>query len=238
MEVDEETRDSIDPVGDASPAQSNPDPETETGKTLPARENTSPHPNGTGCPIVVLPEDGSSPDRKSKENCSRCDQVGETRTEEESVPVEDIVDPREMDTAPAATHPSPVSLAEAGEKILIAEYHAPTPEGYVTPTAVLSATGSPTRPIASPKRKQLSSPEESEIAAGLACAVKQHCRSTPELVPSPRLPGRMPYGLSPCLEREEPEKVGRRKSPSSASEGDEGLRTPQLLLCMQHDPWR
>ena len=35
------------------------------------------------------------------------------------------------------------ALPEAEEKIPIAEYHAPTPEGYVTPTGVLSATGFP-----------------------------------------------------------------------------------------------
>ncbi len=226
MEVDEEPRDSTDPVGDASPAQGNPDPETKAGTTFPAGENTPPNPNGTGCPIIVLPEDGSGPDGESKETCSQCDQVGDTGAEEESVPVGDIVDPREMDTAPATTPPSPVALAEAEEKIPIAEYHAPTPEGYVTPTGVLSATGSPTRPRASPKRKQLSSLEESELAAGLACAVKRHCGSTPELVPSSRLPGHMPYGLSPCLEKEEPEKVEKGKSQSSTSEGDESLWTP------------
>ncbi len=56
--------------------------------------------------------------------------------------------------------------------------------------------------------------------------VKRHCGSMPELAPSPRLPGHKPYGLSPCLEKEEPGKVERRKSQSSTSEGDESLRTP------------
>ncbi len=124
-------------------AWGNPDPETEAGTIFPVGENTSPNPNGTGCPIIVLPEDGSSPDGESKETCSQCDQGGDTRAEEESVPVGDVVDPRERDTAPATTPPSPVALAEAEEKIPIAEYHAPTPEGYVTPTGVLSATGFP-----------------------------------------------------------------------------------------------
>ncbi len=191
MKVDEEPRDSTDPVGDASPA---PEPETETGKTLPAEGNTPPNPNGASCPTIMLPEDGPGPDEESQKDSLHCEQVGEAGAEEESVPVGDIVDPREMDTTPAATPPSPAASPEAEEKFLIAEYQAPTPEGYVTPTGVLSATGSPTRPRASPKRKQLSSLEESKIAAGLACAVKRHCGSAFEFVPSPRLPGRMPYG--------------------------------------------
>ncbi len=223
MEVDEEPRDSTDPVGDASPA---PDPETETAKTLPTEGNTPPNPNGATCPTIMLPEDGPGSDEESWKDRLHCEQVGEAGAEEESVPVGDIVDPREMDTTPAATLLSPATSPETEEKIPIAEYHAPTPEGYVTPTSVLSATGSPTRPRASPKQKQLLSREGSEIAAGLACAVKRHCRSSPELVPSPRLPGRMPYGLPSCLEGEEPERVGGRESQSSTSERDEGLRMP------------
>ncbi len=125
MEVDEEPRDSTDPVGDASPARGNPDPETEARKTFPVGENTSPNPNGTGCPIIVLPEDGSSPKGESKETCSQCDQGGDTGAKEESVPVGDV-DPRERDTAPATTPPSPIAWAEAEEKIPTAEYHAPT----------------------------------------------------------------------------------------------------------------
>ena len=136
------------------------------------------------------------------------------------------MDSRGMDTTPAATPPPPAASPETGEKIPIAEYHVPTPEGYVTPTGLLSATGSPTRPRASPKQKQLSSPEGSEIAAGLASAVKRHCGSATELVSSPRLPGRMPYGLSSHLDEEEPESVGRRESQFSTSERDGGLRTP------------
>ncbi len=138
----------------------------------------------------------------------------------------DTVELLEMDATPAATPPPLAASPEAEERIPIAEYHAPTPEGYVTPTGVLSATGSPTRPRASPKRKQLSSPEGSEIAAGLVSAVKWHCGSESELVLSPRLPGRMPYGLPSCLDGEGQESVGRRESQSSTSERDEGPRTP------------
>ena len=57
-------------------------------------------------------------------------------------------------------------------------------------------------------------------------AVKRHCESESELVLSPRLPGRVPYGLPSCLDGEELESVGRRESQSSTSERDESLRTP------------
>ncbi len=82
------------------------------------------------------------------------------------------------------------------------------------------------RPRASPKRKQLSSPEGSEIAAGLVSAVKWHCGSTSESVPSSRLPGRMPYGLPSRIDGEEPGIVGRRESLSSTSGRDEEPGTP------------
>ncbi len=223
MEVNEEPRDSTDPVGNASPA---PDPKTETRENLPAEGNAPPSPDGASCPTIMFPEDRPDSDGGSRKDHLHCEQVGEAGAEEESVPVGDIVDPQEMDTTPAATPLSPAASPETEEKIPIAEYHAPTAEGYVTPTSVLSATGSPTRPRASPKQKQLSSVEGSEIAAGLACAVKQHCGSSSELVPSSRLPGRMPYGLPSCLEGEEPERVGGRESQSSTSERDESLRTP------------
>ena len=172
------------------------------------------------------PTDGPGPSEEGQKDSSHREQAGKVGAEEESVPAEDVVDPRGMDTTPAATPPSLAASPEAGEKIPIAAYHAPTPEGYVTPTGVLSATASPTWPRASPKRKQLSSPEGSEIAAGLACAVKRHCGSTSEFVSDPRLPGRMPYGLSSRLDEEEPESVERRGSQSSTPGRDEGLGTP------------
>ncbi len=131
-----------------------------------------------------------------------------------------------MDATPAVIPPSPDASPEEGERVNVAEYHAPTPEGYVTPTGVLSATGSLTRPRVSPKLKQLSSPEGSEIAAGLVSAVKRHCGSASESVPRSRLPGRMPYGLPSRMDGEEPGIVGRRESQSSTSGRDEEPGTP------------
>ncbi len=148
MEVDEEPRDYTDPVGTTSPAHG---PETELEKAPAAGDDASSNPDGNGCPVMMLPEDGPGLSEEGQKDSPYREQTGEVGAEEESVPVEDVVDPREMDTTPAATPPSLAASPEAEEKISIAAYHAPTPEGYVTPTGMLSATASPTRPRASPK---------------------------------------------------------------------------------------
>ncbi len=224
MEVDEEPRNSTDPVGSASPA---PDPETELKTAPTAEEGASPNPDGVGCPAIMLAEDGPSSGEEGQKDSPHREQVGGAGVEGESVPVGDTVEPREMDATPATTPPTLAASPEVEERIPIAEYHELTPEGYETPTGVLSATGSPTRPRASPKlRKQLSSPEGSEIAAGLVSAVKRHCGSESELVLSPRLPGRMPYGLRSCLDGKGLESVGKMESRSSMFERDEDPRTP------------
>ncbi len=138
-----------------------PDPETELTKAPAAEEDAPPNPDGACRPIVTSPEDGPSSDEESQKDSPRREQAGETRAEEVSFLMGDTVEPREMDTSPAATPPPLAASPEAEERTPIAEYHAPTPEGYVTLTGVLSATGSPTWPRASPKRKHLSSPEGS-----------------------------------------------------------------------------
>ena len=203
---------------DASPA---PDLETEPTKALAAGEDALSNPDGTCCPILMPPEDGPGPDKGNQKDSPRCEQVDEAGTEEEPIPVEETLGPREMDATPAVTPPSPDTSTQAGERVTVAEYHAPTPEGYVTPTGVLSATGSPTRPRASLKWKQLSSPEGSEIAAGLVSVVKRHCGSESESISGSRLPGRMPYGLPPHIDGEEPQAVGRKRSQTPTSEGSE-----------------
>ena len=218
MEVDEEPSNSADPVEDASLP---PDPETEPTKAPAAREDASSNPDGTSCPLLTPPEDGPGPDKENQKDSPRREQVGEAGTEEEPIPVDETLEPREMDATPAVTPPSPDTLTGAGERVTVAEYHAPTPEGYVTPTGVLSATGSPTWPRASPKQKQLSSPEGSEIAAGLVSAVKRHCGSESESIPGSRLPGRMPYGLPAHIDGEEPKVVGGERSQTPTSEGNE-----------------
>ncbi len=60
--------------------------------------------------------------------------------------VEEIPEPRETDTTPAVTPPSPEAVLRTEKKAGMAECPSPASEGYVTPTGLLSATGSPTRP--------------------------------------------------------------------------------------------
>ncbi len=117
-----------------------------------AEEESAPSSSdGAGYPIVVSPEDGPSPNEEGQKDSLRSEQVGEAGAEEELFPVEETLEPREMDATPAATPPSPDAAPEAEEIVNVTEYRAPTSEGYVTPTGLLSATGSPTRPTASPR---------------------------------------------------------------------------------------
>ncbi len=136
---------------------------------------------------------GSS--EESQHDSLHSEQAAEAGAEEKLSFMEETPEPREMDVTPAVTPPSPEAAPETEEGANVTEYRAPTPEEYVTPTGLLSTMGSPTRPRTSLKRKQLSSPEGSEIAAGLVSAVKGHCGSASESAPSSRLPGCMPYGL-------------------------------------------
>ncbi len=139
MEVDEEPRNPTDPVESASLA---PDPETELETVAAAGDDASSNPDGVACPAIMLTEDGPGKDEEGQKDSPRREHAGETGAEEESVSGENAVEPREMDTTPAATPPSPAASPEVEEKIPIGEYHAPTPEGYVTPTSMLSSTGS------------------------------------------------------------------------------------------------
>ena len=100
MEVEEEPRDSTDPVGNASPA---PDPETELKKAPAAGEDAPPNPDGACCPIIAPPKDGPGSDKESQKDSPRREQVGETGAEEEPIPVEETLEPREMDATPAVT---------------------------------------------------------------------------------------------------------------------------------------
>ncbi len=204
-------------MGDASPA---PNPEPELKEVPTAEESAPSNSDGASCFIVISPEDGPGLDEESQKDSPRREQVGEGGAEEELSPVEETLEPWEMDATPGAAPPSPDAAPEAEGRANVAEYHAPTPEGYVTPTGVLAATGSPMRPRTSPKRKQLSSPEGSEVAAGLVSAVKRHCGSASESIPGSRLPGRMPYGLPPRIDGEEPGIVEGEESRTSTSEGD------------------
>ncbi len=142
-------------------------------KEMPAAgRSIPPCSDGAISPIVVPREDGCNLNEESQKDSLQSEQAGEAGAEGRPSFVEEALEPREMDATPAVTPPSPKAALKTEERANVAEYLAPTPEGYVTPTGLLSTTGSPTRPRTSPKRKQVSSPEGSEIAAGLVSAVK------------------------------------------------------------------
>ncbi len=186
---------------------------------------------------MVSREDGCDSSKESQKARLHSEQAGKAGAEEKPSLIEDTLEPREMDATPAVTPPSPEAAFKTEEKANVAEYLAPTPAGYVTPTGLLSTTRSPTQPRTSPKRKQLSSQEGSEIAAGLMSAVKQHCQSMLESTPSSRLPGRMPYGPSSCADREEPEIVGGEENQTSMLKRDGDPGTPPMTPeCTGHSP--
>ena len=114
-------------------------------------ESAPPSSDGASHTIVLSLEDGPGSNEEGQKDSLRGEQVGEAGAEEELSPVEETLEPREMDATPAATPPSPDAAPEAEEIVNVTEYRAPTSEGYVTPTGLLSATGSPTRPRMSPK---------------------------------------------------------------------------------------
>ncbi len=134
--------------------------------------------------------------------------------------------PRETEATSTTPSPSPGATPETKERAPVVGHRAPTPEGYATPTGSLSATESPTRLRTSPKRKQLSSPDGSEIAAGLVSVVKRHCGSASEPIPCAQLTGQTPSGLPSCVGGEQLEVVGGKESRTPTVEKDGDLEIP------------
>ncbi len=126
------------------------------------------------------PAEDVLPARSPETELEKVPAAGESTPNRPDETCPSTVVPRETEATPATPSPSPGATPETEERAPVVEHRAPTPEGYATPTGSLSTTGSPTRLRASPKRKQLSSPDGSEIAAGLVSAVKRHCGSTSE----------------------------------------------------------
>ncbi len=144
-------------------------------KEVPAEgSSVPPSPDGAGSPVVVSREDGCDSGEESQKHRPHSEQAGKAGPKERPSLVEETLEPQEMDATPAVTPPSPEAAPETEEKANVTEYRASTPEAYVTPIGLLSTTGSPTWPRTSPKWKQLSSPEGSQIAAGLVSTVKRH----------------------------------------------------------------
>ncbi len=106
--------------------------------------NVPPRSDGASSPIAVPQEDGCDLNEESQKDSLQSLQANEDGAEGGPSFVEETLEPREMDATPAVTPPSPKAAFQTGERANVAEYRAPTPEGYVTPTGLLSAVGSPT----------------------------------------------------------------------------------------------
>ncbi len=187
MEVNEGPIDPTDPVEDLSPVHN---AGAESEETPAAGMNTPPRsdgtaPNDTSLPSEVPGRHGCDLNGESQKDSLRSEEINADEAEERFSLAEKAPGPQEMDATPAITPPLIDEKPGMEERARVAEYIAPTPERYVTPNGLLSTTGSPSQPRASPKRKQLSSPEGSEIAAGLVSVVKRHCSSMSEYASSP-----------------------------------------------------
>ncbi len=224
MEVDEGPTNPTDLVEEMSPVMSTPPRSGE------------PAPIGTSSPITVPGDDGIDPSEGSRRDNLQGMEADSDEAEERFSLAEEVLEPREMGATPAEARLPPELKPDMEEKASVAEYTAPTPEGCVTTTGLLSATGSLSRPRASPKRKQPSSPEGSEIAAEWVSTVKRHCGSVSEHAPSSRLPGRMLYGASSLDQKEGPGAVEEGGDRAPILQEDEGPAVPPMTPGNTSDP--
>ncbi len=176
-----------------------PNPEPKWKKTPTAEKRAPSNADVASHPIVASPENGPGSDEERQKDSLRREQVGEARAEEKHSPMEETLELREMDATPAVTPPPSDAAPEAEERVNVAEYHAPTTEGYVTQTGVLSATGSATRPRTSPKRKQL----KTFFTGGErdSCWTGEHGETTLRVRVRvyPRFPVAWTYALQPAI---------------------------------------
>ncbi len=145
MEVDEEPVDPTDLVEEMSPVPGTGTESKETpaaGMTTPPRVGESSH-SETGLPIMGPGDDLIDPIEESQNDTPRNEKTNADEAEEGFSLVEEILELREMDATPAVTPPSLKDRPETENKDGVAEHLAPTSEGYVTPTGLLSAAGSP-----------------------------------------------------------------------------------------------
>ncbi len=238
MEVDEGPMDPTDPVEEMSPVHSTGAELKEmsaAGTSIPLCSGEA-APIGTSSPVTVPRDDRIDPNEESQKDSLQSEEANTDEAEERFSLAEEVLEPWKMDATPAVTPPPLEEKLRMEERARVAGYMAPTPEGYVTPTGLLSAVGSPSRPRTSPKRKQLSSPEGSKIATGLVSAVKQHCSSAFEHASSPRLPIRMTYGTSSRAEEDGPGAVGEGENQVPMLQKDEDPRTPPMTPENTGDP--
>ncbi len=150
MEVDEEPIDPTDPVEEILPVHS---PEAELKEVPAAGGSVPPRSDGASSPITVPWEDGCDLNKESRKDSLLSEQADEDGAEGRPSFVE-TPEPREIDATPAVTPLSPNAELEMEERADVAEYRAPTPEGYVTPTGLLSAASSPSRPRTATRRRR------------------------------------------------------------------------------------
>ncbi len=127
---------------------------------------------------------------------------------------------QEIGTTPEMKGPLPEASQdtkeESGEAVLIIPTVSSGDRCETSMNSLL--VDSPSRLRASPKRKQLSPPEGDEAGADREKAVKRHRGSISDRIPFPRLPGRMPYGLTPPPEE---------ATVGAAGPGGDGLWSPR-----------
>ena len=187
-----------DPVEETSPARSTSaaptQAQTEVIGTPPHSSETAPV--MTSSPVITSRDSEPDPVEGNREGDLR-DMEGESDEMDEKFPIgNDVLVLQEIGITPGTMSPPPEASQDAKEGLGEVGLIVPTVERCETPTDSLPVD-SPSQLRASLKRKQLSPPEENEATADWENAVKRHRSCTPERIPFSRLPGRMPYGLTP-----------------------------------------
>ncbi len=134
-------------------------------------------PIGTSSPVVAPRDSGPDPGVGNRESDPQEPESDEV--EEKFSPANEVLEPRGMEATPAMT-----SRDRTGYKggIGAVGQTVSTTKRCVIPMDLLTVD-SPSRPRTSPKRKQLSPPEGSEVAADWENTVKRHCSSMQEHPP-------------------------------------------------------
>ncbi len=155
MEVDEEPVDPTGLVEEMSPVHSAVAESREAqaaGMNTPPRAD-EPSPTGNSSPATVPGDDQIDPTEESQKDSLQSEEANTDEAEDGFPLAEEVLEPREMDATPAVMPPPLEERPETEERARVAEYIAPTPKVYMTPTGLLPATGSPSWPRTSPWKK-------------------------------------------------------------------------------------
>ncbi len=140
------------------------------------------------------------PDEENREGDPQDMEAEPDGADEKSSLGDEVLEPRGMEATPTMASPPPETDKDAREGSEEVGLTVSATERCGTLTDLLSLD-SPSWLRTSPKRKQLSPPEGSEVAADRENAVKRHRGSTPEQTPFSRLPSRMPYWSPPLTDK-------------------------------------